>query len=59
MTGKENSSILQTPTANAATETTINTASRTIGMQDTGAPIIPLALGIISVLGGFAAARRK
>jgi hypothetical protein len=39
---------------NAAT-----TTSKTVGMESTGAPLAPLALAIISVLGGIAAVRRK
>ena len=43
------------PTVNAATTTSGNT----VGMQSTGAPIVPLAIGILSVLGGLAATRKK
>lgn len=43
------------PTVNAATTTSGNT----IGMQTTGAPIVPLALAVLSVLGGLTAARKK
>jgi len=46
---------LNTPsTVNAAT-----TTSSTVGMQTTGAPIIPLALAVLSVLGGLVATRKK
>ncbi len=50
---------------NAATVTTVNAATvktingKTVGMEETGAPIVPLALGIISVLGGLATRRRR
>lgn len=43
-----------TPVTNAASST-----SRTIGMQETGAPIVPLAIGILALIGGLAATRRK
>ncbi len=43
------------PTVNAATTTSGNT----VGMQGTGAPIVPLALAILSVLGGLAATRKR
>jgi len=42
---------------NAATVTTDN--ENTVGMQTTGAPIAPLVLGIIIVLGGLVTTRRK
>lgn len=42
---------------NAATVTAAN--ENTVGMQTTGAPIAPLALGIIVVLGGLVTTRRK
>ncbi len=41
------------PTVNAATST------RTVGMQNTGAPLAPLALAIISLLGGIAATMKR
>ncbi|MDY9924651.1 hypothetical protein [Methanobacterium sp.] len=41
------------PTVNAATTT------NTVGMQTTGTPIVPLAIGILSVLGGLAITRKK
>jgi len=41
------------PTVNAATTT------NTVGMQSTGTPIVPLAIGILSVLGGLVATRKK
>ena len=44
------------PTVNAATTTT---SGNTIGMQGTGAPIVPLALAVLSILGGLAATRKK
>nr|WP_319374007.1 Ig-like domain-containing protein [uncultured Methanobacterium sp.] len=46
-----------TPEANAATTQT--TSGNTVGMQSTGTPIAPLAIGILSVLGGLAATRKK
>ncbi len=54
------STITITP-ASAATTTSVNaaTATNTVGMQTTGAPIAPLAIGILSVLGGLAATRKK
>jgi hypothetical protein len=48
--------VLQGPTANAATSTSV---TDTIGMETTGAPIIPLAVAIMSVLGGLAASRKN
>ena len=46
--------------ASAATNTRVNAAtSNTVGMQSTGAPIVPLALAVLSVLGGLTAARKK
>jgi autotransporter family porin len=54
-----------TPVANAATTTTasVNAATtgtgNTVGMQTTGAPIVPLAIAVLSVLGGLAAIRKK
>lgn len=42
---------------NAATVTTAN--ENTVGMQTTGAPLAPLALGFIVVLGGLLTTRRK
>ena len=44
-----------TTSVNAATTTSGNT----VGMQATGAPIVPLAIGILSVLGGLAITRKK
>ena len=44
-----------TTSVNAATTTSGNT----VGMQTTGAPIAPLALAILSVLGGLAITRKK
>jgi len=46
--------------ARAATNTRVNAAaSNTVGMQSTGAPLVPLALAVLSVLGGLNAARKK
>ena len=42
------------PTVNAAT-----TSGNTVGMQSTGAPVVPLALAVLSLLGGLAATRKK
>jgi len=41
------------PTVNAATTT------KTVGMQTTGTPIVPLVLAALSVLGGLVATRKK
>ncbi len=53
-------------TINAATQTSTSTststsvkAANTIGMQTTGAPLLPLAIAVFSVLGGLAVNRRK
>ncbi len=45
------------PTVNAATTT--SKSGNTVGMQSTGAPIVPLALAVLSLLGGLAATRKK
>ncbi len=45
--------IPQTTEANAATTTT------TVGMQSTGTPLEPLALAVLTVLGGLIATRKK
>jgi uncharacterized repeat protein (TIGR01451 family) len=45
------------PTVNAATTT--STSGNTVGMQTTGTPIVPLALAILSLLGGLAATRKN
>ena len=45
------------PTVNAATTT--STSGNTVGMQSTGAPVVPLALAVLSLLGGLAATRKK
>jgi hypothetical protein len=34
-------------------------AANIISMQDTGTPIVPLAIAVLSILGGLAANRRK
>jgi predicted outer membrane repeat protein len=53
------STVTITPVS-AATTTRVNAAtSNTIGMQSTGAPIVPLALAVLSVLGGLTATRKK
>nr|WP_319374009.1 hypothetical protein [uncultured Methanobacterium sp.] len=46
------------PTVNAAT-TTSTTSGNTVGMQSTGAPVVPLALAVLSILGGLTATRKK
>lgn len=46
-----------TPFVNAASTTA--TTGKTVGMQTTGVPIAPLAIGILSVLGGLRALRKK
>jgi len=43
-------------TANA---TTVTTTNNTVAMQTTGAPVVPLALAVLSILGGLAATRKK
>ena len=50
-----------TSTNQAGTSNSVNaaTTTNTVGMQSTGAPIVPLAIGILSVLGGLAATRKK
>ena len=55
------SSDTNTSTNQAGTSNSVNAASttNTVGMQSTGAPIVPLAIGILSVLGGLAATRKK
>ena len=52
-----NNNTNQSSTSNSVNAAT--TTSSTVGMQSTGAPIVPLALGILSVLGGLAATRKK
>jgi autotransporter family porin len=47
-----------TPVANAATSTSVQ-AGNIISMQDTGTPIVPLAIAVFSILGGLVANRRK
>ncbi len=42
-----------------ATTTNNNTSNTTIPMRDTGAPIVPLALAISSLIAGLAAIKRK
>ncbi len=44
-----------------ATTTSVNaaTTTNTVGMQSTGAPVVPLALAVLSLLGGLAATRKK
>ncbi|WP_321422680.1 hypothetical protein [uncultured Methanobacterium sp.] len=49
----------ETPEVNAATNENMSSNGNTIGMQTTGAPVVPLALTVISVLGGLAATRKK
>jgi hypothetical protein len=46
--------ITQSKTVQAASQTT-----RAVEMQTTGAPIVPLAIAVVSILGGLAATRRK
>jgi len=48
-----------TPTDSAASNNQVNAASNTIGIQTTGAPLIPLALAVLSVLGGLITTRKK
>jgi autotransporter family porin len=49
-----NTTITITPVAN-----TSNSKEKTIGMQTTGAPIVPLAIGILIILSGLFATRRQ
>lgn len=49
--------ILQAPVTPSGNE--VKAASKTIGMQETGAPLAPLALAVLMVLGGLAGTRRK
>lgn len=60
--------ILQTPvtptnpvtqSGNDVKATTITEKEGTIGMQETGLPLAPLALAVLTVLGGLAGTRRK
>jgi uncharacterized repeat protein (TIGR01451 family) len=47
-------------TINAVNKTNeVNAASQTIRMQKTGAPLFPLALAILSILGGVISTRKK
>ena len=58
----DNQTLNSTVTINAATvnaATTSKTTGNTVGMQTTGAPIVPLALAILSVLGGLINTRKK
>ena len=48
-----------TQASNVQAATTTTTSGNTVGMQTTGAPVVPLALAIFSVLGGLAATRKK
>lgn len=50
------STVTISPVANAATTTT---TAKTVGMQSTGAPIVPLAFAVFCVLGGLIANRKK
>lgn len=52
-----NTNNTQSTTSNVQAATT--TSGNTLGMQTTGAPIVPLALAIFIVLGGLAATRKK
>jgi uncharacterized repeat protein (TIGR01451 family) len=54
--GVSSFSLNAAPQLNAATTTT---SSNIVGMQTTGAPLAPLALAILSVLGGLMATRKK
>ena len=58
----DNQTLNSTVTINAATvnaATTSKSTGNTVGMQPTGAPIVPLALAILSVLGGLITTRKK
>ncbi len=47
------------PTLNASEITTPNAVTTTVPMQNTGAPLIPLALGALYMLAGLVSIRRK
>lgn len=51
-----NSTVTITPVVNAATTTT---SVKTVGMQTTGAPVVPLTFAVLCVLGGLIATRKK
>ncbi|OPX58580.1 MAG: hypothetical protein A4E25_01600 [Methanobacterium sp. PtaB.Bin024] len=58
----DNQTLNSTVTINAATvnaATTSKSTGNTVGMQPTGSPIVPLALAILSVLGGLITTRKK
>jgi len=52
---------IQTVTVNvqAAGEPSETVHAQTVGMQETGAPIVPLALAILSILGGIVSSRKN
>jgi len=52
--GVSSLSLTTQPQVNAASET-----SKTIGMQNTGTPIVPLALAVIGIFSGLIATRKK
>lgn len=54
-----NTNNTQSTTSNVKAATTTTTSGNTVGMQTTGAPIVPLALTVISILGGLATTRKK
>ena len=53
------SNVIITPVVNAASTTNAIVNGKTVGMQTTGTPIVPLALAVLTVLGGLAATRKK
>jgi autotransporter family porin len=53
-----NINILQAPAVSAATNSVVNAASNTVGMQTTGAPIGMLILALLAVIAGFVIPRK-
>lgn len=54
-----NTNNTQSTASNVQAATTTTISGNNVGMQTTGAPVVPLALALFSVLGGLAAARKK
>jgi len=55
----ENSYTFISTTKNDNNDTSIVTSDDTVPMQDTGAPLVVGAIGILSILGGSLYSRRK
>ncbi|MGZ7067692.1 MAG: right-handed parallel beta-helix repeat-containing protein, partial [Methanobacterium sp.] len=51
--------VITTPEENNGKESSVNAASKTIGMQETGLPVAGLILAILALLGGVASLKRK